>query len=106
MLATASLRQRSGSRLAAVLVMLSLWLGAYALEVSPELHHLLHEDSHEAGHNCLITQLHHQLLLAGFVAPLTPVAPTVWSAPARSGDFQFLPSRDYRLSPSRAPPTS
>ena len=54
-----SARQRNGGRIAAVAVMFSLWVAIYALEVSPELHYLLHEDSQKPDHNCLVTQLQH-----------------------------------------------
>jgi hypothetical protein len=97
-------RQRNGSRLAAVAVMLSLWVALWALEVSPVLHRLLHEDAQSPGHTCLVTQFQHHLLLSGFVAAATPPLPVVSSAPLGGGDFQFLPAYDYRLTPSRAPP--
>jgi|ERR1017187_9666289 hypothetical protein len=97
-------RQRNGSRLAAVTVMLSLWVALWALEVSPDLHRLLHEDAQRPGHTCLVTQFQHHLLLSGFVAAASPPLPVVSSAPLSSGDFQFLPAYDYRLTPSRAPP--
>jgi len=96
--------QRNRSRLAAVAVMLSLWVALWAIQVSPDLHRLLHEDAQSPGHTCLVTQFQHHLLLSGFVAATTPPLPVVSSAPLASGDFQFLPSCDYRLTPSRAPP--
>jgi hypothetical protein len=95
---------RWGGRLAAAGLMLSLWVGTFALMVSPELHRLLHQDSQGPNHNCLITQIQHHPLLGGFAiitaptpAPVTVVA--VWRA-----EVQFLPAVDYWLSPSRAPP--
>jgi hypothetical protein len=84
--------------------MLSLWVALWAIQVSPDLHRLLHEDAQSPGHTCLVTQFQHHLLLSGFVAATTPPLPVVSSAPLASGDFQFLPSCDYRLTPSRAPP--
>jgi hypothetical protein len=84
--------------------MLSLWLGTVALTVSPELHHLLHQDSQSPNHNCLITQIQQHPLLAGFaaVAALAPVP--VVSALVSRPQIQFLPAGDYRVSRSRAPP--
>ena len=99
-------RQRNGSRLAAVAVMISLWVAMWALEVSPDFHRLLHEDAQNPGHTCLVTQFQHHLLLSGFVAAATPPLPVVSYAPLICGDFQFLPSYDYRLTPSRAPPAA
>ena len=101
-----SKRQRNGSRLAAVTVMMSLWATLWALEVSPDLHRLLHEDAQSPGHTCLVTQFQHHLLLSGFVAAATPPLPVVSYAPLVCGDLQFLPSYDYRLTPSRAPPAA
>jgi hypothetical protein len=95
---------RAGGRLAVAGVMLALWLGTFALTVSPELHHLLHPDAQGPNHNCLITQIQQHPFLAGSVsitapAPASVVVTVVWRA-----EVQFVPACDYRLSPSRAPP--
>jgi len=95
-----------GGRLAVAGLMLLLWVGTFALTVSPELHRLLHQDSQGPNHNCLITQIQQHPLLAGFAAITAPApAPTavagVWRA-----EVQFLPASDRRLTPSRAPPFS
>ena len=103
---TKSKRHSNGRRLAAVAVMFSLWVGMWALEVSPNLHRFLHEDAQSPGHTCLVTQFQHHLLLSGFVAAATPPLPVVSYAPLVCGDLQFLPSYDYRLTPSRAPPAA
>ncbi len=96
---------RNGSRFAAFAVMLSLWVAMCALEVSPDLHRLLHKDAQAPGHNCLVTQFQQHLLLSGFVANVAPARPDVPSSPLNVGDFQLHTSFDYRLTPSRAPPT-
>ena len=96
--------KRNGGCLAALTVMISLWVALLALEVSPDLHRLLHEDAQSPNHTCLVTQFQHNLLLSGFVAAVMPALPVVSSAPRTSGHFEFLPSYDYRLAPSRAPP--
>ena len=101
-----SKRQRNGSRLAAVTVMMSLWATLWALEVSPDLHRLLHEDAQSPGHTCLVTQIQQHLLATGFVAAATPPLPIFSYAPITCGDSQFLPSYDYRLTPSSAPPAA
>jgi hypothetical protein len=101
---TASKRQRNGGRLAAVAVMLSLWVAMCALEASPELHRLLHKDAQSPVHNCLVTQFQHHLLLSGFVAAIAPALPDVSGVHVSCGDFQLRPSDDYRLPPTRAPP--
>lgn len=95
---------RAQGRVAVAGLMLLLWAGTFALTMSPELHHLLHADSQAPNHNCLITQIQHQPLLAG-IAAITAPAPTPVEVPADClAETQFLPTCDYRLSPSRAPP--
>jgi len=84
--------------------MFSLWVAMWALEVSPDLHRLLHEDAQSPNHTCLVTQFQHHLLLSGFVADATPPLPVASIAPLSAGDFRFLSAYDYRLPPSRAPP--
>jgi hypothetical protein len=84
--------------------MLSLWVVMSAFGVSPELHHFLHKDAQDPGHNCLVTQFQHHSVLSGFVAAAAPARPEVSSALVSLGRFQFHPSYDYRLPPSRAPP--
>jgi hypothetical protein len=99
-----SKHRRSGGRRAAVAVMISLWVALWALQVSPDLHRLLHEDAQSNGHTCLVTQFQRHLLLSGFVAAVAPALPDISIAPIGCGDCQLLPSYDYRLTPSRAPP--
>jgi len=84
--------------------MLLLWVGTLALTVSPELHHLLHQDAQNPGHNCLITQIQQHPLLAGFAIITAPAPAPVAIAAVSRAEVQFLPACDYRLSPSRAPP--
>jgi hypothetical protein len=82
-----SKHRRNVSRRATVAVMISLWVALWALEVSPDLHRLLHEDAQSPGHTCLVTQFQRHLLLSGFVAADSPPLPVVSSAPLSSGDF-------------------
>ena len=101
---TTSKRQRAGAVFAVVLMLL-LWLATFALAASPQLHRLLHADSKNPNHHCLITQLQQHPLLAG----LAPVAAPVDSSSAITvncrPDFQILPATNCRLSPSRGPPS-
>jgi hypothetical protein len=95
-----------GTRAAAALMLL-LWLGAFALVVSPELHEFFHKDCQSSDHNCLVTQIQQQSVLAG-PAPvvIAPIAPPMVSAAVYQRDVLPLPSCDYRLTPSRAPPST
>ena len=97
--------QRKASRRAAVAVMVSLWVTLWALEVSPDLHRLLHDDAQNPDHQCLVTQFQHHQLLSGFVAAAAPALPETAPALTGSADVHFYPSSDYRLTPSRAPPS-
>ena len=95
---------RWGGRLAVAGLMLLLWVGTFALMVSPELHHLLHQDAQGPSHNCLITQIQQHPLLAGYAAvSVLASAPVVVTAVCRA-EAPFLPASDHRLAPSRAPP--
>jgi hypothetical protein len=95
---------RLGGRLAVAGMMLFLWLGTVALTASPELHHLLHQDAQGPHHNCLITQIQQHPLLSGFATIIALAPALVVAAAVCCPAIQFLPARDYRLSPSRAPP--
>ncbi len=86
--------------------MLLLWLATWALNVTPQLHLLLHNDAQSPDHNCLITQLQHHSVLTGIAPVVVPTATTDWSEPAGCPEFQLFGSFDYRLSPSRAPPAA
>jgi len=101
-----SAHQRQDRRLAAVAVMFSLWVAVCVLQVSPELHRLLHKDAQAPGHNCLVTQFQRASLLSGFVAAVAPSIPEVSGVLVGCGDVLFPPSHDYRLPPSRAPPAA
>jgi len=84
--------------------MLLLWVGTFALTVSPELHHFLHPDSQAPNHNCLITQIRQHLLLVGYVAIAALIPAPVEATAVCRADVQYVPDNDYRVSPSRAPP--
>ena len=84
--------------------MFVLWLGTFALTVSPQLHRWLHEDAGSSTHTCLVTQLRHYSLLAGFAPVVAAPVVLTQTATVAFPEVQVLPSGDYRLSPSRAPP--
>ena len=101
---TASKRLRNVG-VPAVLLMLLLWLAAFALASSPQLHRLLHADSKNPNHHCLVTQLQHHPLLVGLVPVVSPVVAPSGLAAICQPDFQVLPANDRRLAPSRGPPS-
>jgi hypothetical protein len=93
-----------GGKLAVARLMLLLWVGTFALTVSPELHHLLHQDSQGSDHNCLVTQIQQHPLLAGFAVITVPAPAQAAVASIPRAEVRFLPVCDYGVSPSRAPP--
>jgi len=99
-------RQRGMGKILMAGLMLALWLGTIALAVSPELHQWLHKDSQSQTHECLVTLLSKGHLLAGcvgsFVLVLIPLL-FGWLVIAETSWYSVI---DYRLSPSRAPPSS
>ena len=85
-------------------VMLVLWFGTFVAAGSPELHRLLHADSHSPTHHCVLTQVQEHLLLADLQTTGVPCPILIeigftraQQAPVSSIDRRFLP-------PGRAPP--
>jgi hypothetical protein len=76
----------------------------FALEACPALHQWVHPDAQTQTHNCLVTQMQKQSVLAGAAPVVAPVPPVAGLAIARRTVFQFAPACGHRLSPSRAPP--
>ena len=100
---TASKRLRNFG-VPAVVLMLLLWLGTFALAASPQLHRLLHRDAQSVNHHCLITQLQQHPLWVGFAPAVAPVTAPAVVTSFGCADSQAFPHSDLRLSPSRAPP--
>jgi len=90
--------------IAAAWVMLVLWLGTFSLTVSPQLHRWLHDDADSPAHACLITQIRHHSMPVAAVPVVAPVPVLAEISAAFLSEVQFLPTGDYRLCPSRAPP--
>jgi hypothetical protein len=98
-------RRRNLARFAAVGLMLSLWLGTSALAVSPQLHLLLHQDSHNIKHECFVTQLSKGSALSSQVVVTALAPPLIELSLSRLSEAGCFSVSDYRLSPSRAPPS-
>jgi hypothetical protein len=95
--------QRGGVRIAAGAILL-LWLVTFALAASPQLHRLLHRDADSSDHKCLITQIQQQSFAAGIHPTVAPIVLAAKTELVCCAEARFLSARDYRLSPSRAPP--
>jgi hypothetical protein len=96
----------ASKRRAMAALMFLLWAGTCLIAASPELHLLIHSDAKAPSHECLITQLHQHSLLSGSVGGVVPVPPaSLAESQVTPAEPQFSAVFDYRLSPSRAPPT-
>jgi hypothetical protein len=89
--------------MAASILMLALWLGLAGASASEELHHLLHSDSHQHHHECLVTSFAKSQFLhsAVEVEVSRPAACFPRELPAES---RSAGASDLRLAPGRAPP--
>ncbi len=99
---TAGLQRVSG-RMAGVL-MLGLWLGLVGLANSERLHNLIHSDSHQTNHECLVTFFSKGYLLGSFAPAAAPLAVFVCFGLCRLAGGVLPTIGDIRLAPSRAPP--
>src|SRR6266852_340645 len=98
-------RLRVGRVLVATL-MAGLLFGTLALSAAPQLHRLLHQDANTLNHHCLVTQLNEHAVLVGCAAILAPAPPPISHSLICSAYFQYLPTSDHRLTPSRGPPSA
>jgi hypothetical protein len=98
-------RQLRGGKSASGWLMLALWLGIFAFASLPDLHQWLHPDYQQTSHRCLITQVQEQSFLSESLPVLSPPPPVAVIELTVSADSQSLATWDYRLSPSRAPPS-
>ncbi len=101
---TPGTHERYRGRSFVAVVMLLLWVGTFVLASSPQLHRLLHTDSGDASHYCLITQIQQHPLVAGGIATVVPAAPTACAEFTFGRQLPFASVFDYRFAPSRAPP--
>jgi len=85
--------------------MFVLWSGTVLLASSPELHRLLHSDAQSPNHHCVVTQVNEHSVLSGISIVAAPEPPTFTLSSIRDSELQFVSTSDYRLSPSRAPPS-
>ena len=87
--------------------LLAVWfLSSSLLAASPALHQWLHDDAGQSSHQCAITLLEHQQLLASDPAQVVALtADEIFSVPAPAAPLHPS-SGDDRWSPSRAPPVS
>lgn len=90
--------------MAGVALMLGLWLGLVGLGTSEQLHQLVHSDSHQVHHECLVTLFYQSLLFHSPDSAAAPLAVFVFLGLLVRAVGAFLPQIDLRLSPCRAPP--
>jgi hypothetical protein len=85
-------------------LMLALWLAVVLVGVVPELHRHLHQDSQNANHECLATQLTKSKVLLGADSPCAGLAQPVGLPLPFFSESVFIPVTDCPLAASRAPP--
>jgi hypothetical protein len=92
------------AQVAAVALMLGLWLGLVGAASSERLHGLLHADAHHASHDCLVTHFAEGqfLVVGGAVFAMAAVFFFFFLMP-RAERFA-LPAADVGLPSSRGPP--
>jgi len=98
-------RQPRVGRVLVATLMAGLLLGTLALSAAPQLHRLLHQDANTLNHHCLVTKLNEHPVLVGCATVLAPPPPPISYSLICSADFQYLPTSDHRLTPSRGPPS-
>ena len=85
--------------------MLALWFGLVGLSASPELHRILHADSANLSHECVITLFASgRLLVSSAWVAVTAAVFVCFGLPWRAQSVLYLVS-DVRLAASRAPPS-
>jgi hypothetical protein len=102
--ATAKILPPGAARGLAALAMLCVWLALGLASSSPQLHHRLHADSHQTGHECVLTLLSKGLIAGPESAALIIVAPLSGDEMASAPSLIQAKSSDIRLAPGRAPP--
>ena len=76
---------------------------ALALEVAPELHHLVHHDSDEAHHQCVVTVLHQGQVDLPVTQPLLLRHDVTFQLPALIAPTTVIAGIEL-LADGRAPP--
>jgi hypothetical protein len=94
---------RTAKSVLAILLALQI-LALLALAACPTLHHALHSESNNPGHDCLVTLFSKSQLSEAAMTPVvTLIAAFVMCAVLLPGFLPQLPF-EYRFAPSRAPP--
>jgi len=82
----------------------ALWLVLAMLGASPQLHRALHQDANSPEHSCVIEHVSQGLFLFSPDSVATVVrSEPILSTPATFA--LFVSSRDFRIAPSRGPPS-
>jgi hypothetical protein len=99
-----SQRWLKSCRPAAAVMMLGLWLATLVLAAAPQLHTLLHQDSNQSGHECVVTLLSKSQLLSSSLTLGVELVKPAFDLCVRPPALLLPSGPDYRLTPSRAPP--
>lgn len=81
------------------------FLAIHAVSVSEKLHHAVHHDAAETNHKCVFVQVSNGQCLCVADNPPSLSLPLIREATVIFAfSFAILPSQQYLLLPSRAPP--
>jgi hypothetical protein len=92
-------------RFTAGLMLILLWLGAFAAATFPELHNWIHEDAQSPTHECFVTQVDQQSFLTSAGIVFVVIIPTLvvfrlsWASHVLA-----YSTGDHRISRGRPPP--
>jgi hypothetical protein len=89
-----------------VLLGISLVLLLSVLGASPSLHKLLHSDADQADHHCVITLFTKGQVIPATAAQSLAIVVILFGGVALLAETFLLPTTDYCISSSRAPPSS
>jgi hypothetical protein len=99
-----NLQNRATRRFCAV-ICLALFMVVELLALSPALHKDLHPNADSPSHHCAVTLFTHSQVTSAAVVCELPALVAILLFCLPPPKAVALPSVDYRLSPSRAPPS-
>ncbi len=86
--------------------MFAVWLLLNAVMWSPDLHHRLHENSGDTGHDCLITQMASGHLPVDFTEAIGTALPAIFSESLCIAECHCDFDSAHRLPASCGPPSA
>jgi hypothetical protein len=95
--------KRLGKMAIAVLLVMSVLLSLFAAS-SPSLHHFIHSDASQPGHECFVTLLSQGAVDLPLGAVVVAICLLIFGAFLPVSKVLILPAAEYPFPPGRAPP--